>query len=135
MEKQKITKNFYWSVFHIVSYYNAKMHAMHTLVYGEKRRHFQKRVFWVFMSLLGTNTLKSMESTLYGKRKQQFQKKTCLISVFELRTKFLKGMKKKHFCINGAKFFNYFKFFLIFYFFSLLCTRFSKTDAKFPIWW
>ncbi len=96
MEKQKITKNFYWSLFHIVSYYNAKMHAMHTLVYGEKRRHFQKRVFWVFMSLLGNNTLKSMESTLYGKRKKQFQK-TCLINVFELRTKFLKGMKKKTF--------------------------------------
>ncbi len=56
---------------------------MQSTLYGEKKRHIQKRVFWV----LCTKTLKKkdMERTLYGKTKH-YQKK-CLLSVFEIRTK------------------------------------------------
>ncbi len=58
-------------VFDIVRYEKAKMHAKPPIS-GKKNRHHQKRVFSVFLSVLVTNTLKSMEITLYKNTKQRY---------------------------------------------------------------
>ncbi len=47
-----------------------KKKSMQTAQYGEKK-HSQKRVFSVFMSVLGTKT---MEITIYGNTKQHNEK-------------------------------------------------------------
>ncbi len=49
------------------------------LLYEEIKRPYQKSVFWVFFSMLGTKTINNKELTLYGKAKQNYWKRVSVL--------------------------------------------------------
>ncbi len=58
---------------------------MQNFLYGKRKRHYQKRVFWMFLRVLGINTLKSIEITQYGNREQYYQENVSF-KLFEFLT-------------------------------------------------
>ncbi len=72
---------------------------MQRILYEERERDLQKRVFWVFMSVVATETLKSVESMLYLKIKH-YEKSLVSVFLSYLRTKTLNYMEKHLFFMD-----------------------------------
>ncbi len=75
LEKHNIIKTFYFQYFFFFTLCTKTQNCMESSIYGKRKRHLQKHVISVFISILGTKTVKSNKRFIFGKTKQFYQKR------------------------------------------------------------
>ncbi len=95
--------HYYFSVFYLSVLGTKTQKRIEITLFGNRKQHYQKRVFSVILSFLRTKTLKRIQ-TRFIKKQTNISKKKIILSIFEIvRTR---NRKNAFFCFPIFLFFS-----------------------------